>query len=393
MYKSNRRLIDILIVVFISTFVGILAGASYIYSENNKIKNDNVKISEINEIDKMYNTILSNYYGEIDKKKLAEAAIAGMLSILDKNTTYMDPVSTNNFNKKITGEYYGIGVEVLGVEEGLLVVSVIKDSPASDSGIKENDIIKELNGELLDYQSASSFTNIVENSTEELKLKINRNGRDLNISVMPEKVVLQSVTSNIYKTDGKNVGYIKISIFAMNTATQFANKLKEIENEGIDALIIDVRNNTGGYLSNAASILEMFMKKDEVLYKTKSNNSIMTRKDETDEYRDYPVAILVNGASASASEVLTACFMENHNSKIIGTKTYGKGTIQETINLLDNSMAKITTKKWLTPNENWIDEVGITPTIVVDLSQTYINNPIVGNDNQLETALKEVIKK
>ena len=137
----------------------------------------------------------------------------------------------------------------------------------------------------------------------------------------------------------------------------------------------------------------MFMKKGEILYKTESKTSVVTREDETDEYRDYPVAILVNASSASASEVLTACFMENRDSKVIGTVTYGKGTVQETLNVLDNSMAKITTKKWLTPKGNWINESGITPTIVLDVSDKYLQNPTFDNDNQLERAINEVIKK
>jgi len=392
MYKSNKRLLDILFVVFISSFVGILCGAGFIYSMNLNSEN-RIIASNIAEIDDVYNTIVGKYYSEVDQEKLVEAAVSGMLSVLDTNTSYLDANSTNSFNKKMNGEYYGIGIEALTVEEGILVVSVVKSSPASDSGIKENDIIIEVNGESLKNKGASYFTDLVSETSSELKLVINRNGRELNISVIPEKIVIESVTTNKFTMNNKNIGYIKISLFALNTGSQFTSKLKSLEENGINALVIDVRDNAGGYLSSAATILELFMKKGDTLYQTENKNSTATRKDETDEHRDYPVAILVNGSSASASEVLASCFMENLGSEVIGTTTYGKGTIQETVSVLDKSMAKITTKEWLTPNGNSINGIGITPTINIILSDRYLNNPTFDNDNQLEKAIQVVSMK
>ena len=130
------------------------------------------------------------------------------------------------------------------------------------------------------------------------------------------------------------------------------------------------------------------MKKDSVLYKTETKDTISSRKDNTSDYRKYPVAILVNGSSASASEVLTACFMENYGSEVIGETTYGKGTVQETVSILGDSMAKITTKKWLTPSGNWINGVGIKPTINVPISDAYLKEQSYDNDNQLRRAIE-----
>lgn len=393
MFKSNRRLMDILFVVIISSFVGILAGASYIYTIETNKESNHVAASNIEQIDDVYNTIVNKYYDDIDEDKLVEAAVAGMLSILDSNTSYLDSNSTSSFNKKMKGEYYGVGIEALTVENGILVVSVVNGSPADDSGIKANDVITKANGEDLAGKTASYFSELVSKNDKEIKLEINRGNRILNISVTPEKVIIDSVNINKFTKNNKNIGYIKISVFAANTAEQFTTKLRTLEETGIDALIIDVRNNSGGYLSNAATILELFMEKGEVLYKTESKESTFTRKDETDESRNYPVAILVNGSSASASEVLTACLMENHDAVVIGTKTYGKGTVQETLSVLDSSMAKITTKKWLTPKGNWVNEVGITPTIEIKISDKYITNNTVANDNQLEKAINVLSNK
>lgn len=381
--KSNRRLIDIFLVVLISSFVGIVGGASYMYTLERQKTSNHISASNISQIDEVYNTIVQKYYDNVDENKLVEAAVSGMLSILDANTSYLDSNTTNNFNKKMKGEYYGVGIEALTIEEGVLVVSVVNDSPAYDSGIKANDIITKVDDIELANKPVTYFTELVSKTDKEMKLEIDRNGRILNISVKPQKVVIDSVTINKFTKNGKNIGYIKISLFALNTAEQFATKLKVLEETGIDSLIIDVRNNTGGYLSNATTILEMFMNKGDILYNTETKDTKFSRKDETDENRDYPIAILVNGASASASEVLTASLMENKNVEVIGTKTYGKGTVQETLSVLGSSMAKITTKKWLTPKGTWINEVGITPTIEVEMDD---------NDSQLEKAI-EVLSK
>lgn len=394
MFKSNKRLMDILIVVFISTFIGMVSGAVVMYTIDHKKEKTNtyLEVSKIKEIDDMYNTIVNEYYGEIDRNKLIEGAVSGMLSVLDAHTSYMDKSASTSFNNRMNGEYYGIGLEVLTLEgTGILVVNSISGSPADNAGIKANDIIIKVNNESLKDKDATYFTSLVSKTKDELKLVIIRNDRELNFSVAPEKVIIPSVTSNKFTVEGKRVGYIKISIFAANTASQFSEKLTKLEESGIDALVIDVRDNSGGYLSSATTILEMFLNEGDVLYSTESKTSTIERKDTTAEHRDYKIAILVNNASASASEILTAGLNENLGSKIVGNTTYGKGTVQETIDVLDGSKAKITTKKWLTPKGNWINEKGITPTIKVSISEKYLQNPTYDNDNQLEAAIKSVL--
>lgn len=395
MNKSNKRLVEIMIVVFISTFIGMLGGAATIYTiDYNKNNENNIDISKIDEIDSVFDKIVDDYYDTVDKNKLIEGAISGMLSVLDDYTAYIDKNATTSFNNKMRGEYYGIGIEALTIEgTGILVVDVTSGSPAERSGIKVDDMIIEVNGKSLKNESASYFSSLVSTTSEEMKLVISRSDRNLNISVKPEKVIIPSVTTNKFVVDGKNIGYIKISIFAANTDTQFATKLNELEQSGIDSLIIDVRNNSGGYLSSVSTILEMFMKKGTILYNVETKSSQTARRDTTDEYRDYPVAVLTNGSSASASEILAACFKENFNSEIVGNTTYGKGTVQEVINVLEGSSVKLTTKKWLTPNGEWINEKGLTPTIRVTLSSDYLENPIYENDNQLEKAIKALTMK
>ena len=391
---SDKRLVDIVIVVLISTFVGMLCGVSILYSMNLDYFNKNKSDVDLGEIGEVYDKIVNEYYGTVDEDKLAEAAISGMLSILDKNTTYLNEADTTSFNNRMQGEYYGIGVEVFTADNsGILVMSVLKNSPAEAAGILEGDFIIAVDGESLIGKKATYFNSIISNSKNSVKLTIERNKKNIDISLTPEKIIIESVSSNIFYRDSKKVGYIKIDIFVANTASQFIAMLNKLEENGIDSLIIDVRNNAGGYLSNVATILELFMNNGTTLYKIETKESTTARKDITDDKREYPVVVLVNGSSASASEILAACFKENKGSDIVGTKTYGKGTVQEQISVLDNSMAKITTKKWLTPNGNWIDGVGVEPTIKVELNSNYLNNPTYNNDNQLETAINVIVKK
>lgn len=394
MKKSNSRLLEIMIVVFISCLIGVISGSTFIYSLDIFKNNGNISISKIEEIDELYNKIINEYYGKVDENQLIDAALDGMLSVLDDYSSYMDQSDSISFNNKMKGEYYGIGIEALTLSgEGVLVVSVVENSPADSVGIKEGDIIKKVNNDDLTIKDASYFTSLVSITKDELKLEIKREERILNISVKPEKVIIKSVTSNKFNVINKKIGYLKIKIFAANTATQFATELKKLEEEGIDSLIIDVRDNTGGYLSSVTTILEMFMEKDSILYKTESKTVTSIRKDNTEESRDYPVSVLVNASSASASEVLAACFKENKNSDIVGNATYGKGTVQEIVEISEETQAKITTKKWLTPNGNWVEKTGVEPTIRVNIGDKYLQTPTLDNDNQLNSAINSIINK
>jgi len=393
MKKERNYLIDIVVIVLLACFVGMLSGGAAVLTIEAK-KNDDSDSSDLSAVTDLYYEITNNYYTDVDSETLIEGALSGMLSVLDANSSYLDSSETTTFNNKMAGEYYGIGIEALTLDDvGVLVVGVVDDSPAYEVGIEEGDIITKLNDISLEDKTASYLISFINSVQTDIELEINRDGEVLNFTLSAEKIIITSVTSNTFYKNQKTVGYIKISIFAANTASQFTNKLKDLEESGIDALIIDVRDNAGGYLSQAATILEMFMKEDTVLYQTKTKDSTSERKDLTAEYRDYPVIILVNGSSASASEVLAASFMENYSSYIVGETTYGKGTVQETVNVLDGSMVKITTKEWLTPEGNSINGIGITPTVEVEINDKYLLNPIFDNDNQLSTALNLIVKE
>ena len=159
-------------------------------------------------------------------------------------------------------------------------------------------------------------------------------------------------------------------------------------------LIIDVRDNSGGYLSSVTEMLELFMQKNQILYQIEDKKNVIKYACQSSEYRNYPVIILTNGSSASASEILSVSFKEIYpDAKIIGTTTYGKGTVQITRPLSNGGMIKYTIQKWLSPNGNWINEKGVEPDIKIELSKEYYTNPIEKNDNQLQKAIDVLSKK
>ena len=190
----------------------------------------------------------------------------------------------------------------------------------------------------------------------------------------------------MWKKENKKIVYIDISIFSSVTYEQFKKELTKLEKKGIRALIIDVRNDSGGYLSAVTDISSLFLKKGKIIYQLEDNNKKEVIKDKTKENRTYPIAVLVNTTSASASEILASAIKESYGGYVVGTQTYGKGTVQKTKKLSDGSMIKYTIQKWLTPNGNWINEEGVKPTDPVPYE---IKDNV---DLQLEKALELVSK-
>lgn len=384
--------------VFIIMIISLVIGFFTCFSLNRILYgNYDYKIisKDLKKFISAYQTVIKNYPKELDKEKLVENAIEGMLnSIGDKYTTYNDIENTNSFNETVSGTYEGIGCLVSTTEDGIKVIEVFEDSPASKASLKEGDIIKEIDNEDFTSKTSSDMSEYVKNTTnKEIKLLIVRDGEEKEIKIKRKKVEMPTVTGKVYEVENKKIGYIDISIFSSVTDKQFKEKLKSLEKEDIKGLVIDVRDNSGGYLNVVTNISNIILEKGKTIYKIeKSKNNVNEKKDTTKEKRTYPIAIIVNSSSASASEILASAIKESYGGFVVGTNTYGKGTVQQTMKLEDGSMIKYTIENWLTPNGNWINEVGVTPTNYVELEETYYENPISENDNQLQESLLLVAK-
>ena len=356
-------------------------------------KNYRLLSKDLNKFVDTYQTILKNYPDKLDTSKLVESAIEGMMSSIgDKYTTYNDVDGATTFNETVSGTYEGIGCLVTTTENSIQIIEVFDDSPASKAGLKEKDIIKKIDGQDFSDKTSSDMANYIkESDKKEIKITIQRDSEEKEVKLKRQKLEVPTVTTKIYENNDKKIGYIDISIFSSVTDKQFKEKLKELEKKEIDGLIIDVRDNNGGYLNVVTNIASNLLKKGDIIYKLeKSNKKVETKKDTTKEKRTYPIAVLVNAGSASASEILASAIKESYKGFVVGTNTYGKGTVQQTMNLEDGSMIKYTIENWLTPNGNWINEVGVTPTNVVELDEIYYQKPISENDNQLQEAINLV---
>lgn len=384
---------EVIIVMIFSIGIGILmcfGGISIITGKNYLAVTKDLK-----KVVDTYYAIVDNYYGELDRDKLIDGAVEGMISSVgDTFTSYSDIDSTSSFDETINGSYEGIGCTVATLEDGTIsVIDMFEDSPSYKAGLKVGDIILKVDGESYEGKNSNDISNYIKNSGKsKIVLTVKRDNEEKDISINLSKVEIPHVSGKVIEQDSKKIGYIKISLFASNSYKQFKNKLDELEKSNIDDLIIDVRDNSGGYLSSVTDICNLFLDKGKVIYQLEDSKGKVKKKDTTKEKRKYDIVVLINGGSASASEILASAIKESYGGDIVGTNSYGKGTVQQTKKLLDGSMIKYTTQKWLTPDGNSINEVGVTPTKVVELNEEYFNNPTTENDNQLQEAIKLILE-
>lgn len=341
----------------------------------------------------VYDVILNNYYGKVDENKLIDAAIDGMVSSVDDvYTSYNNASATDRFNEMVNGTYEGIGCTIAASDDGIMVMEVYDDTPADKAGLKSNDIITEIDGKDtkdMDIEELSSY--VKTEAKGKIKMSILRD-KVFEVTLERDKVEIPAIHTEIYEKNGKKIGYMNISIFSSVSAKQFKEKLAELEKKKIDGLVIDVRNNSGGYLTSVQDIASYLLPRGKVIYQVQTEKKKNATKDKTGDKRKYPIAVVANSGSASASEILAAAIKESYGGFVVGTKTFGKGTVQQVKKLSDGSMVKYTTQNWLTPNGDWINEKGIEPTDMVELDEEYYNNPIASNDNQLQKALELVSK-
>ena len=348
--------------------------------------------TNLNDIVKSYNEITNTYYKNVNSKDLADSAIDGMLEYLDENySKYLDDKETENLTDSLSDSYKGIGIVVYNNGKNYVVYDVVKNSESFNAGVKKNDIIKSINDKTITNDMKTDEISKMINESSKVHLVIIREEKEISFDIDVKKVSIPVVNSKMISKNNKRVGYIYLSSFTKNSYNQFKDALEEVEHENIDSLIIDLRDNTGGYLSGAQDIADLFIRKDKVLYSLEYKDSTKVTKTKTNDYRTYPIVVLVNEYTASASEVLALALKESYGATLVGTKTFGKGKVQVTSTLSDDTMIKYTTAKWYSPNNNSIDEKGITPGIVVNQSLDFILTK-EGEDKQLDKALEFITK-
>ena len=381
-FKTYELVIILLAICIFSTLTGCLVGYKLLTNKTLS-KNYSLVDEDLEHFINEYNEIKKNYYGTFDSKKILSNALSAVVNSLgDKYSGKIDLDSNTTDSIKLRGVYTGVGIEIYNDEKlNIIVNSVFKGSPADTSGIKKGDIITKINGENVTGTLTTNLVSKIKSLNNNVfTLEILRDGKYINISTKSDTIELKSATYKVLEQNNKKIGYINISIFANNTAKQFKEALSKLEDEKIEGLIVDVRDNPGGYLETAIEISDLLLNKDKVIYKTNDGDKIEATYSKGKKDYDKKIVILINNGSASASELLTLSLKENLNAYTVGVTSYGKGTVQE-VKKYNNIQYNYTTKLWLSPSGKSINETGIIPDLEV--------KPDNNGDNQLQSALKQ----
>lgn len=382
---ATFNLIEVIVIIIMTSLVVSVSTGIIVYKNYYKIDKTSSNKDYLKELEYAYNNILNSYVEKVDEKELTNAAIKGMYNYLgDPYTSYLDKDSTDNLMDRLKGEYKGIGVEITTNESGTVVMTVFENSPAEEAGIMVGDIITKVKGVDVNGKTTSEVSNMIKSTNGNVEIEVNRGGITKTLTLKVSTVSIKSVIKNKYD----KTGYLRIETFSNTTYKQFKESLETLEKEGIENLIVDVRNNGGGFLNSAVEIAELFVEKGKPIYGLQTKDKKEMYKDTTKEKRDYKVIVLINGGSASASEVLAAALKESYGATLLGTKSYGKGTVQDTSELESGGMIKYTTAYWLTPKGVTINEKGLTPDI--EVIGSFKDEMTLENDVELQTAINNL---
>ncbi len=339
---------------------------------------------QLNLFGDVFERVRADFVDEVTDDTLIEGAINGMLTSLDPHSNYLNSKNFNDMKVQTRGEFGGLGIEV-SMENGLVkVVSPIDDTPAARAGLKPGDLITHLNGTAVQGLSLPEAVEKMrgpENS--EISLTIRREGRDpFDVKLVRAKIKIQSVRSHI---EGGNIGYIRITSFNEQTDVGLANAMKSLKqqaNNKLVGIVLDLRNNPGGLLDQAVAVSDAFLDKGEIVSTRgrRSEDAQRYNSRSGDIAGGLPVAILINGGSASASEIVAGALQDHHRAILIGTRTFGKGSVQTIIPLPGHGAMRLTTARYFTPSGRSIQAKGIDPDIVIEAAK--ITRPAAGEDEK-----------
>ena len=395
--KTGKKIYRILMIIIITALITFMGTTIIMYNKFDNLYSSNSSSSEngssneyslIQTLNTFKTMIQQLYIGDIDEQSMLEGAIKGYVEGLgDPYTEYLTKEEMEEFTEETSSEYVGIGVYVGNDTSNntLLIVGVMKSSPAEEAGIQAGDIIEKIDGVSYTGEQINEATKVLkaEEGTT-VNVTILRGEEEKELTLVRKKISVEHVESKMLEN---NIAYLQIDSFDANTASSFKEQLTSLLSNGATSIIIDLRNNGGGIVDEATDIADLFLDKGETILITKSKKEDKeeeTKSENDPIVKDIPVVILVNQATASASEILAGALRDNYGATIIGKNTYGKGVIQTLYTLTDGSGIKITTEEYYTPNHNEINKVGIKPDIEVELEED--------SDTQLQKAIEELTK-
>ncbi len=379
MKDKGFSLLTVIVIVCLTSIVsaitvGVIITNNYKGTDGitytNLIKDENLK-----EFLDVYESVLTNYYKDVNKQEMLEKAINAMLNYLGDNyTTYLTKEQREALTEKLEGSYKGIGITIANCT----IQAVNENSPAAKAGLQVGDVIIKVDNKDFTECVASDVASEIKNTNKKVvKIKVLRNNKEQEFNIELKTILISQVDYHLL--ENTDIGYINISVFSNTINEQFTKALTELQKQGMKKLIIDVRNNTGGYLDGAKDIASQILPEGKLIFTLDNKDGKTAYYDETATALNIPVVVLINGSSASSAEILTAALKDSYGATLIGTKTYGKGKVQQTYALEDGSMAKYTSALWLRPNGECIDGKGIVPDIEVPEPETETETDVVLN--------------
>ena len=366
-------IVSLIATMLISVFLTVALVITQLPKADNKLAFGVLKKNEMFQIEKVFYYLKQNYLDkDVTSEQLIQGALKGMAeSVGDPYTTYLVNDETAQLDETVNGAFGGIGAELKSDQSRVVISTTMEGSPSQQVGLQADDVITKVNGEDMTGKTISEVVKKVRGEVgTDVVLTIERAGTSLEVKLTRASIAINTVKAELDKEDA-SIGHVRITSFAKNTAEELEKAVKDLTEKGAKSFVFDVRYNPGGLLDQAYKVANMFLKDGEPIVQVEDRfgeKKIYKASSSIGEFKiTQPYVLLVNEGSASASEILAAAIKEGAGGQIVGTKTYGKGTVQSVVDITDNSELKYTNAKWLTPKGNWIHKEGVTPTKEVNL--------------------------
>ena len=394
-YNVKVKVIIAVMITFIITLCGtVILYDKYLSHKGLLVKNYESSEDISNDLDLLRSIVEEKYKGEIDDDKLKQSALKGYIEGLgDEYTEFLTKDEWDDLDSSLS-EFVGIGVymsQLKSSNDAVIIGVIDEDTPAGKAGIQAGDIIKTVEDEDVSGKGVEYVSSKVKGPEgTKVSIKVLRGDQEIEFTMTREQVKVYKIKHEMLEN---NIGYIDFDSFTDTSFDEFKEAYTDLKNNGAKSLIVDLRNNTGGYVKSALEIADLFVDSGKTLLITEDKDGNRTiQKSSSDKTNDMPVVVLVNEYTASASEILTGILKDYGIAKIVGTKTYGKGVIQEiypdVLGTKIGGALKITVSEYFTPSENKINKIGITPDEEVELNEDSSVKITKENDAQLQKAIE-----